>query len=98
LYSVPKFDERHVKFETAIIHLQENLKEILNYFHIQQDKFIEKEIIMGNNQNNGNNIMNSVLSENNLFSDFVKFNKFLANIIAKNKFIDESYQGIGLEN
>jgi methionyl-tRNA synthetase len=81
LYSVPKNEERHSKFEIAITFLQENLIEILRYFHLTKQKKsddTEKGLIYFKEDMN-----------NNLFSDFLKLTSFLLNLVSKNKFTDD---------
>jgi hypothetical protein len=102
LYSVPKNEERHQKFEQAISYLQENLREITNYFHLSNETFdgssdkdfsLHKAYSMQTETGSESVIYITTRnsSPDNFFWDFVRFNKFLSNLIEKNKFLDDVY-------
>lgn len=77
LYSVPKNEDRNQKLEQAMDFLQDNLSEIMKYFHISEEE------CKGSPESDKHTVTGT--KAKNIFSDFIKLSNFLKNLVTKNK-------------
>ncbi len=85
LYSIPKNEDRNPKFEQAIAYLQENLNEVLKFFHITRDE----DTFMNIGDNPYSFSYTNYICKRNLFSDFAKLNSYLISLVTKNKLYED---------